>query len=189
MAGKHIHVHLHRTADAGTSEGAKKAAQTRGHGGGFQPRTPGGFGGASAARSHPEGFVQGVGPVHNKPKPDPEPFRGYDKSVKDAGTSEGAKKAAQTRKAHGGGATPFDASKHQNMAAAHYEHAKTHGNIGGSRTNSAHYGASRLHSEASRLHTQAARTTRPEHVEAAMAATRKANAASKRLGHPTYGTA
>jgi hypothetical protein len=97
MAGKHIHVHLHRTADAGTSEGARKAAQTRGHGGGFQPRTPGGFGGASAARSHPEGFVQGVGPVHNKPKPDPEPFRGYDKSVKDAGTSEGAKKAAQTR--------------------------------------------------------------------------------------------
>jgi len=65
--------------DAGTSEGAKKAAQTRSRGGGFQPRTAGGFGGAAAAKSHPEGFVQGVGPAQSKPKPAPEPFRGYDK--------------------------------------------------------------------------------------------------------------
>jgi hypothetical protein len=41
MAGKHIHLHLHKTADAGTSEGARKAAQTRKtHGGGATSTYP-----------------------------------------------------------------------------------------------------------------------------------------------------
>ena len=62
------------TWDAGTSEGAAKAAETRKQG-------SRGFGGAAAAASHPEGFVQGVGGLHKSAttaKPAPEPFRGYD---------------------------------------------------------------------------------------------------------------
>ena len=61
--------------DAGTSEGAAKAAETRKQG-------SRGFGGAAAAASHPEGFVQGVGGLSKSAttaKPAPEPFRGYDK--------------------------------------------------------------------------------------------------------------
>ena len=34
---RHIHVHLHRTGDAGTSEGAKKAALTRKSSSGVKP--------------------------------------------------------------------------------------------------------------------------------------------------------
>lgn len=99
----------------------------------------------------------------------------------DAGTSEGARKAAQTRKSGGGAkqAPIFNAMHYNSQAENHYNMAKSHGKQGGR----AHNNAAGLHSEAARLNKQATGTGRPEHVAAAKAATSKANAASKRLGH------
>lgn len=108
---KHIHLYV-PTRDAGTSEGAKKAAATRASRGG------------GLAKTAPERVVQRsptgprrtetmIRPVTTKPKMPQPNFasarakRNYEtlRNLKDAGTSEGAKKAAQTRKAHGGGKT------------------------------------------------------------------------------------
>jgi hypothetical protein len=58
MAGKHIHIHL--THDAGTSEGARKAAQTRkAHGGGAGggARTFTMFSGPREAQTYHQGYA------------------------------------------------------------------------------------------------------------------------------------
>jgi hypothetical protein len=58
MAGKHIHLHLHKTADVGTSAGARKAAQTRAHGGGqfTNPNTASAHAAAHSYHKNAAGF-------------------------------------------------------------------------------------------------------------------------------------
>lgn len=112
---QHVHVHLHRTADAGTSEGARKAAQTRksqGGGiiGGNKSDNTGGSGHYHVNVYHPAGhaeFYPTDATSHGHAKQlAAKNLPGYriagSQRVGDAGTSEGARKAAQTRKAHGG---------------------------------------------------------------------------------------
>lgn len=87
--------------DAGTSEGARKAAQSRKSGGGaaLAPAKP-------ASRSQLEAIMRDP----NQTKTwTPETWRmmgEVHKSSKDAGTSEGAKKAAQSRRSGGGSKEP-----------------------------------------------------------------------------------
>jgi hypothetical protein len=193
--------------DAGTSEGAKKAAQTRKSHGGHAMPTP-----ANTAAAHSQahvyhkmqaGFGAGKGEhgraaalhqyaQHALSNPNPM-WRGKaleaskraweaSKATKDAGTSEGAKKAAQTRKSHSGGATQRPIFN----AAHHYEQSEKHANMaksvskGGTKE---HAVAAELHNKASRLHRQATETGNPEHVAAARTAANRANAASRKLGH------
>lgn len=85
MTGKHIHVHLHNTHDAGTSEGAKKAAQTRKSGGG----------GAVSTTHLPQKNAQGH-QLHTYHKSGQPVGHGYHKDLTEA-------RAAAT-KAHGPGA-------------------------------------------------------------------------------------
>jgi hypothetical protein len=65
--------------DYGTSEGARKRGSGASTSEPWTPRDIGkaGYGGAAAAKSYPEGFVQGVGGSTSKPKPREE-YRGYD---------------------------------------------------------------------------------------------------------------
>jgi len=62
---RHIHVHLHKTSDAGTSEGAKKAAQTRkAHGGGGGEEF---HWGPHATRQEAQRHAQGLSKQRGKP--------------------------------------------------------------------------------------------------------------------------
>jgi hypothetical protein len=157
----HIHVHLHNgkvtqdTEDSGTSEGARKAAETR--------KAHGGGGSKIKTKVHPTGYRQkiqvskplsttteqqehlqriktahslGVEPEHmysNHRRRAGDPRLSGD-SARDAGTSEGAKKAALTRKQHGGGQhTSNMAQHHANLAKQHEQKAKQYRTSTGNR--------------------------------------------------------
>jgi hypothetical protein len=74
----------------------------------------------------------------------------------DAGTSEGARKAAQTRKSGGGAQAdnPHSVAAHQEMVAHHNkQRAEPHGN----------YTLSLQHRQAAKLHTEAASAIKAKH--------------------------
>ena len=152
---KHVHVHIHDSKDGGTSTQRKSGGVTT-------------WGGADPKKVVPKSPIDQL----------------YKKS-KDAGTSEGAKKAAETRKSHGGGASPksiFNAEHYHEQSEKHTNTAKSLAK-GGTKE---HNAAAELHHKAARLHKQATETGQPEHVAAAKAASNRANFASRKLGHVSH---
>jgi len=207
---KHIHVHLHDSKDGGTSTERKSGGVTTWGGADpkkIVPKSPidqfykskdGGPGSGppkGGGQQHPEMRPSNQQIAqHVKAGGTPENVHHYEYNkkgervpiYKDAGTSEGAKKAAETRKAHGGGASP---QRPIFNAAHHYEQSEKHSNTakslakGGTKE---HNRAAELHNHASRLHKQATETGQPEHVAAAKTAANRANAASRKLGHVSH---
>lgn len=114
MAGRHVHIHLHRTSDGGPGSGPQKSSV-------IKPASS-----TTEEQQHQEriktAHALGVEPEHMYPKHqrkvnDP-------RLTEDAGTSEGAKKAWQTRQ-HGG--STFEAHEHmqhrghQSRGTGHYD--------------------------------------------------------------------